>query len=390
MNSPIRCFFEGISGRADRGPGRHPLGVHPYAARARRKVRKTMDTRTAPHVDIAEREPLIIRRIDAIPVGLPLRKPVAMAGVTVDRALNLLVRIEAADGTVGWGEAASAPTMTGDTLGGLFAAVRDHLAPLLIGEDAWLRPALCHPLRRALFGNTGAHSAIEMALLDLAGRASGLPLADLIGGAVRFEVAPMWLLGNPTPEAGHRGGAPQARGRFRFLQAQDRHQAGRGRDHSDASAAQRARLRDALVRRRQLRARLRGRPPLPGGRRRGRAHVPRAAARARRPCRPRRARARSPTPIGADEGIHSLADVEAHARCGAGGVSLKLIKLGGMSVAVEAAALCRRLGLSINVAAKIAEFEHRLGGGDPPRLRGAGSRLGREPHPFLSRRGHRH
>jgi muconate cycloisomerase len=63
----------------------------------------------------------------------------------------------------------------------------------------------------------------------------------------------------------------------------------------------------------------------------------------------------SPTPIGADEGIHSLADIEAHERCGAGGVSLKLIKLGGMSAAVEAAQLAERLGLAVNVAAKIAE-----------------------------------
>jgi muconate cycloisomerase len=63
----------------------------------------------------------------------------------------------------------------------------------------------------------------------------------------------------------------------------------------------------------------------------------------------------SPTPIGADEGIHSLADIETHQRCGAGGVSLKLIKLGGVSAALEAAQLCKRLGLSVNIAAKIAE-----------------------------------
>ena len=61
------------------------------------------------------------------------------------------------------------------------------------------------------------------------------------------------------------------------------------------------------------------------------------------------------TPIGIDEGIHSLADIEAHARAGAGGVSLKLIKLGGISEALAAGKLCRKLGLKINVAAKIAE-----------------------------------
>src|SRR5215831_17026681 len=112
-----------------------------------------------------ERPPLVIRRVDAIPVALPLIKPMRMAGVTIAHAQNILVRIEAKDGTVGFGEAASAPTMTGDTLGGLVCAVRDHLAPLLIGEDAWARPALVLRLKAALLGNSGAHSAIEIALL---------------------------------------------------------------------------------------------------------------------------------------------------------------------------------------------------------------------------------
>ena len=83
-----------------------------------------------------EAAPLIIRRVDAIPVALPLKAPMKMAAETITAAQNLIVRIEAADGTVGWGEAASAPTMTGDTQGGLVAAVRDHLAPLLVGKDA--------------------------------------------------------------------------------------------------------------------------------------------------------------------------------------------------------------------------------------------------------------
>jgi L-alanine-DL-glutamate epimerase-like enolase superfamily enzyme len=147
-----------------------------------------------------DRPALVIRRVDAIPVALPLVKPVRMASETVTHAHNILVRVEAADGAVGWGEAASAPTMTGDTLGGLTAAVRDHLGPALIGADAWMRPALMKRLRAVLHGNTGVHSAVEMALLDLAGQASGLPFTDLTGGALRREVAPMWLIGNATPD----------------------------------------------------------------------------------------------------------------------------------------------------------------------------------------------
>src|SRR5216683_6446371 len=164
-----------------------------------------------------DRPALLIRRVDAIPVALPLKKPVKMAAETVTHARNILVRVEAADGTVGWGEAASAPTMTGDTLGGLTAAVRDHLAPLLIGADAWMRPALMKRLRTALRGNTGAHSAVEMALLDLAGQASGLPLVDLVGGALRREVAPMWLVGNATPDEDVAEAQAKAREGIRFF-----------------------------------------------------------------------------------------------------------------------------------------------------------------------------
>src|SRR6266480_595443 len=110
--------------------------------------------------------PLTVRRIDAIAVGLPLKNPMKMAGITITRAENLLVRVESTGGHVGWGEAPSAPTMTGDTLGGLVTAVRDHLAPLLIGKDVWPKHDYRPMLQRALVANTGAHSAVQMALLD--------------------------------------------------------------------------------------------------------------------------------------------------------------------------------------------------------------------------------
>ena len=87
--------------------------------------------------------PLTIRRVDAIPVALPLKTPMKMSAETITAAQNLLVRVEAADGSVGWGEAASAPTMTGDTLGGLVAAVRDHSRLMLIGKDARMAECSC-------------------------------------------------------------------------------------------------------------------------------------------------------------------------------------------------------------------------------------------------------
>lgn len=307
------------------------------------------------HPSVLDRPALVIRRVDAIPVALPLKKPVKMAAETVTHARNILVRIEAADGTVGWGEAASAPTMTGDTLGGLTAAVRDHLAPLLVGADAWMRPALMKRLRAALHGNTGAHSAVEMALLDLAGRASGLPLIDLVGGALRCEVAPMWLVGNATPEEDVAEAKAKAREGIRFFKLKV------GVKPLGAEIATALAVREALgtdlpicadancgfthpAARRYLEATREARllyleQPFEVSDMKGLAALAR----------------NTPVPIGADEGIHLPRDIEAHAGAGAGGVSLKLIKLGGFAAALAAGALSRHLGLAVNVAAKMSE-----------------------------------
>jgi len=304
-----------------------------------------------------DRPALVIRRVDAIPLALPLRKPLRMAAETVTHARNILVRIEAVDGTVGWGEAASAPTMTGDTLGGLTAAVRDHLGTALIGTDAWMRPALMKRLRAVLHGNPGAHSAVELALLDLAGQASGVRLIDLVGGPLRREVAPMWLVGNATPDEDVAEAKAKAREGIRLFKLKLKV----GVKPLDSEIVTALAVREALgpdvsicadancgfsydAARRYLAATrevdlLFLEQPFADGDLKGLAGLARRTA----------------LPIGADEGIHSLRDIEAHAAAGAGGVSLKLIKLGGFAAALNAGALCRRLGLAVNVAAKMAE-----------------------------------
>jgi muconate cycloisomerase len=297
---------------------------------------------------------LTIRRIDAIPVALPLKTPMKMSAETIASAQNLLVRIEAVDGTVGWGEAASAPTMTGDTQGGLVVAVRDHLAPMLIGKDAHDWPALRGGLHRALLGNGGAHSAVEMAVLDLTGRATGQRLIDLIARPRRNAVKPMWLLGNKTADEDIAEARARQNEGFEFFKLKI------GVKPLAKEIAIALAVREALPN-----------TPLCADANCG---LTLAAARAYAE-KTRKAKLMfveqplayddveglrklthsTKVPIGVDEGIHSFADITTSAKAGAGGVSLKLIKLGGITAAVEAGKLCQRLGLSVNIAAKIAE-----------------------------------
>ena len=301
-----------------------------------------------------DRAPLTIRRIDAIPVALPLKVPMKMSAETITAAQNLLVRIEAADGTVGWGEAASAPTMTGDTLGGLVAAVREHLAPMLTGRDAREWDSLRPTLHRALLGNGGAHSAVEMAVLDLTGRATGKRLVDLVAHPRRNGVRPMWLLGNKTADEDVAEAHRRQKEGFDFFKLKI------GVKPLAKEIAIAFAVREALPK-----------TPLCADANCG---LTLAAARAYID-RTRKARlmfveqplayddveglkklARATkVPIGVDEGIHSFADIATSAKAGAGGVSLKLIKLGGITAAIKAGKLCQRLGLSVNIAAKIAE-----------------------------------
>jgi muconate cycloisomerase len=298
--------------------------------------------------------PITIRRVDAIPVALPLKASMKMAGETVATAGNLLVRIEAANGHAGWGEAASAPTMTGDTLGGMVAAVRDHLSPMLVGQDAleWtrVRPAL----HRTLVGNGGAHSAVEMAVLDLVGRITGRRLIDLVARPRRSAVKPMWLLGNNTAEEDvAEAHAKEAEG-FHFFKLKIGVKP-LAKEIAVAHAVREALPRTPLCADANCGLTLAAaRTYVKKTRKVGLMFVEQPLAYDDLDGLRKLARA-AKVPIGIDEGIHSLADISTNARAGAGGVSLKLIKLGGISTAVEAGSLCRRLGLSINIAAKIAE-----------------------------------
>ena len=297
---------------------------------------------------------LLIRRVDAIPIAVPLLKPMKMAGSVVRSADNLLVRIEADDGTVGWGEAASAPMMTGDTRAAMVSAVREHLAPVLVGRDARHRAALVRDCAAALYGNTGARSAVEVALHDLLGRALGVSFADLLGGALRQVVRPMWLLGNPTLEedvAEALARIEQGTGFFKLKVGSK----SLARDIETALA-----LREAVGPDIRLCADANGgletqaaiafldgaaaarieflEQPVAAGNLGGMARI-----------------ARGSIPIGADEGIHELADIAAHAAAGVLGVSLKLIKLGGPAAMLQAMMLCEQSDLRINVAAKVGE-----------------------------------
>ena len=75
-----------------------------------------------------------IAKIEACAVAIPLKMPIKMSGILIETCDNLIVKVTDSEGNVGWGEASSAPTMTGETAEGLVAATK-FMASRLDGAE---------------------------------------------------------------------------------------------------------------------------------------------------------------------------------------------------------------------------------------------------------------
>ncbi len=297
-----------------------------------------------------------IRRIEPIAVRIPMKKPVVMAGVEIRMAENVLVRVEADDGSVGWGEAASAPTMTGETIESMLAAIA-YLSPAVLGQAADDIGRILAVLDARMYGNYGAKAAIEIALHDLIGRAASRPACELLGGKRRSRMRLMAVIGTGDFAADlKQAESHKAQGYAAFkikvgidqpLRDAERTRAiceRIGADSLISADANQGYSTEQAVHYVQALAGSRLdflEQPVRGDNVAGMAQVAAAAG---------------AIAIAADEGIHSHNDIRLHHEARAArGASLKTIKLCGMRGVLEAGRLCDSLGMKVNVAAKTGE-----------------------------------
>jgi mannonate dehydratase len=95
------------------------------------------------------------------------------------------LKLVTSDGVVGYGDA----TLNGRELA-VASYLRDHVAPLLIGRDAHRIEDTWQYLYRGAYWRGGpvamtAIAAVDVALWDIKGKACGLPVFQLLGGACR-------------------------------------------------------------------------------------------------------------------------------------------------------------------------------------------------------------
>lgn len=131
-------------------------------------------------------------------------EPILLTGIR-GAAPWVFVRVETADGFVGWGEGTNYPGVRP------IASAVTTLSSVVVGRSAWDIEALWHRMYRFLYYNgmggvvLAAISGIDMALHDIVGKKLGVPLYKLLGGRVHEKLrtyANGWVEGlEHTPDA---------------------------------------------------------------------------------------------------------------------------------------------------------------------------------------------
>ena len=117
----------------------------------------------------------------------PLKNPFITSLRRVDALEDLVVIIECNDGSVGYGEGAPTPVITGETMGSMIATI-EYIKPHLIGKEIEDFDTLLGVVHHLILKNTTAKSALEIALYDLRAKSRKQPLYRMLGGTqTRFK-----------------------------------------------------------------------------------------------------------------------------------------------------------------------------------------------------------
>ncbi len=158
-------------------------------------------------VRAAPSSPMKIERIEVFPVRYPMTgyfKFFAGPAGEAGRAAAI-VKLTTDSGLVGWGESVPLPTWSDETLEGAVAALRRYFGPALIGHDPLDLEGAHRRLDAAIAPafSTGmpiARAGLDIALHDLAGRATRQPLHALWGRPKGGALTLSWTVNARTLE----------------------------------------------------------------------------------------------------------------------------------------------------------------------------------------------
>lgn len=124
-----------------------------------------------------------ITRIHVWQLDLPLHKPYWLSGgrLKFERLDSTILRIDTDAGISGWGEGCPWGVTYLPAFGKGIRAGLAELAPLLMGQDPRQLDAINRVMDLALPGHLYIKAALDIACWDIAGKAAGLPLCEMLG-----------------------------------------------------------------------------------------------------------------------------------------------------------------------------------------------------------------
>ncbi len=122
-----------------------------------------------------------VTTVEAIPFRIPFAQKKVWARGALEAAEHVLVRIRTDGGLTGTAEAPPRPTIYGESLRSIVAAVEDWFGPSVVGLDPFETEKMLDRFERWV-GNPTARAAVDMALTDIKAQAAGVPVYRLLGG----------------------------------------------------------------------------------------------------------------------------------------------------------------------------------------------------------------
>ncbi len=144
-----------------------------------------------------------ITRIETIPIRVPIKPELAIRsgrGGAHTVSPFLLVKVHTDEGLTGVGEVSCTPRWSGEDQVTAAHLIRAYLEPLLVGENPTEVENLTQRFRLAFAGNFFTKAGVEMALWDIAGKAAGKPVYQLLGGKMREFVPTKWSVSGVEPD----------------------------------------------------------------------------------------------------------------------------------------------------------------------------------------------
>ncbi len=144
-----------------------------------------------------------ITAIDCRLVHVPYRTPYRMAPGVSKTLKRVIVTVATDEGITGVGETGTTlPERGGETVESIYIAITRYLAPLIVGMDPFQIGRVMDTLEGSHWGRTGflcSKCAIDNALYDIMGKASGRSVAAMLGGEFRTRFQVSRSLGIKSP-----------------------------------------------------------------------------------------------------------------------------------------------------------------------------------------------